>query len=269
MKRLSLFLILSIIVLSAKAVITPEKTFNYICSSTMLNETDYKFFIMDIEQNQCRLYNTDYSLYKTINLNVPSGMYLYDVRFVTENLFDLDEGIELLYVYYEYVVTDATAGTGYYDYYTKVVNEDGSEIISVDGGLYSYMYRINATDYRLFIYSYDYSSWPYDMKTNIYELPGYPYLLKNAEVSSKSASIGDAYPNPASNFVTVDYALPLGVSEANLMIFDMGGALMKTYRVDKNFNSLQLNAGTLLPGSYLYFIDSEGQKSESKQLIIK
>lgn len=265
MKKLFLYIFFLVFSLSTQAVIIPEKTYNYICSSTMINETDYKLFAMDMTLNKCRIYNTDHSVYKTISLSIPSGMYLYDVRFVTENLFDLDAGIELLYVYYEYVST----GDGYYDYYTKVINEDGTEILSVDGGLYSYMYRINATDYRLFIYSYDYSSWPYDMTTNIYELPGYPYLLKSDEVEYKSASIGDAYPNPASQFVTVDYALPQGVSEANLMIYNVGGALVKDYRVDRAFNSLRLDAGQLLPGTYLYYIESNGEKSNSKQLIIK
>ncbi|MDA3853620.1 MAG: T9SS type A sorting domain-containing protein [Bacteroidales bacterium] len=268
-KRITLFLLLLVLSLSAQATITPEKTYNYICSSTMLNETDYKLFAMDATLNKCRIYNTDHSVYKTISLSIPTGMYLYDIRFVTENLFDLDAGIELLYVYYEYVVTDATAGTGYYDYYTRVINEDGTEILSVDGGLYSYMYRIDATDFRMFIYSYDYSSWPYDMKTSIFELPGYPFLLKSDEVSSKSASIGDAYPNPANNFVTVEYSLPEGVSAASLKIYTMSGSLMKSYNVDKTFKSLRLDAATLLPGSYLYYIESEGQKSESKQLIIK
>jgi hypothetical protein len=131
------------------------------------------------------------------------------------------------------------------------------------------MYRIDATDFRMFIYSYDYSSWPYDMKTSIFELPGYPFLLKSDEVSSKSASIGDAYPNPANNFVTVEYSLPEGVSAASLKIYTMSGSLMKSYNVDKTFKSLRLDAATLLPGSYLYYIESEGQKSESKQLIIK
>lgn len=265
MKRITLYSLLLLVSLSAQAIITPEKTYNYICSSTMLNETDYKLFAMDMTLNKCRIYNTDHSVYKTISLSIPSGMYLYDIRFVTENLFDLDAGIELLYVYYEYVST----GDGYYDYYTKVIDEDGTEILSVDGGLYSYMYRVNATDYRLFIYSYDYSSWPYDMETNIFELSGYPYLLKNDEVNSKSASIGDAYPNPASNFVTVAYSLPEGVSEASLMIYNMGGLLVKDYRIDQTFKSLRLDAGTLLPGTYLYHIESEGQKSKLKQLIVK
>lgn len=269
MKKIFLYTFLFAFTFSVQAIITPEKTYNYICSSTMLNETDYKLFAMDLTLNKCRIYNTDHSVYKTISLDIPDGMYLYDIRFVTENLFDTDAGIELLYVYYEYIVTDASTSSGYYNYYTKVRDDDGSEIFSVDGGLYSYMYRINATDYRMFIYSYDYSSWPYDMKTSIFELPGYPYLLKSEEVSSKSASIGDAYPNPASNFVTVNYTLPDGVSEASLKIYDMGGAIMKTYRVDQTFNSLRLDAGTLLPGTYLYFIESEGRKSESKQLIVK
>ncbi len=269
MKKTTLYLLLLLVGLSVQATITPEKTYNYICSSTMLNETDSKLFAMDATLNKCRIYNTDHSIYKTISLTIPSGMYLYDIRFVTENLFDLDAGIELLYVYYEYVVTDATTGDGYYKYYTKAIEEDGTEIFLVEGGLYSYMYRTNVTDYRMFIYSYDYSSWPYDMKTSIFKLSGYPYLLKSDEISSKSARIGDAYPNPASNFVTVDYSLPEGVSAASLKIYTMNGSLIKSYNVDKTFKSLRLDAATLLPGSYLYNIESEGQRSKSKQLIIK
>ncbi len=258
-------IIFTTLLFSASAFgITPEKTYNYICNSTMLNNTEYKYYIMDFDQNQCRIYNTDYSLYKTINLSIPSGKYLYDIRFVTQDLFDTDEKIELLYVYYDYNSTGE-----YYTYYTKVINEDGTELISVDGGLYSYMYMVNATEYRLFIYSYDYSSWPYDMSTNIYNLPGYPYLLKNDEVSSKSANIGDAYPNPASNFVTVNYSLPENVTEAQLNIYNMNGQQVETYTVDRHFQALQLPVDRLPSGEYLYNIESQGQRSESKKLIVR
>lgn len=254
---------------SLSAQITLDKHYDHSCVSTKINATDYKLFLMDDVQNQCRIYNLDNSLYKTISLAIPTGMYLYDVRFVSQDLFDLNDKIELLYIYYEYVETNATTQTGYYNYFTKIVDEDGKVLLSQDGGLYSYMYKVGDDDYRLFIYSYDYSTWPYDTNTDIYELPGYPYFLSLSDVSSRSSSVGDAYPNPAAEYATIGYELPPGVMEADLRLYNMSGKQVSNYRIDRNFSSLRIQTGSLLPGEYIYRIENEGSLSPSKQIIIK
>lgn len=188
--------------------------------------------------------------------------------FVTQDLFNLDSKIELLYVYYEYIVTNAVSETGYYKYYTRVINESGSELLKIDGALYSYIYKVNDSEYNLFIYGYDYSSWPYDVTTDIYSFPGQPYFL-SLENTSKSASIIDAYPNPAENFVNVNYSLPEDVSSALLEIYSIQGTPVAHYPISNQENTFRLPTSTYPSGAYLYHISANGQKSKTQQLIIK
>lgn len=267
MKYLLSLILLSTTLLSASAQLTLDKSYNHSCTSTMLNETDYKLFLMDDKLNQCRIYNTDHTLYKTISLSVPSKMYLYDVRYVTENLFNNDSKIELLYVYYQYVSTSNTEG--YYKYYTRVINEDGQELVKHDNAIYSSIYKVDDDQYRLYIYTYDYSSFPYDTKTFIYKFSGYPYLLKSEEINAKSASLDNAYPNPAEAYTNIPYQLPHGMYDGQLKLFNIQGQQVASFPVDKNFNSIKLNTTSLQGGKYIYHIEAEGVRSESKSLIIK
>ncbi len=75
---------------------------------------------MDDWANQCRIYNTDHSLWKTINLLVPPGQYLYDIKYVSEGLFTSDDALSLLYIYYEYDEINQ-----YSTYTVAVVTENG------------------------------------------------------------------------------------------------------------------------------------------------
>lgn len=268
MRRITTYILL-LLATTLTAQITLDKHYGNSCVSTKINATDYKLFAMDDVNNECRIYNLDHSLYKTIDLTIPSGKYLYDVRFVTQDLFNTNNKIELLYVYYDYVETDATTQTGYYNYYTRVIDEDGGVLLNKDGGLYSSLYKIADEEYRLFIYSYDYSSWPYESNTDIYKLGGYPHFLASTEVTERSASIENAYPNPASEYATIGYALPDGVREANLNIYSMSGKQVGSFRVDRQFTSLRIPTGSFLPGEYLYRIETEDNASSSKQILIK
>lgn len=84
MKRFALLIAIIIIVKLASGQITLESTYNFSGTYTKLANSGYKFYVMDVGVNQCRIYNTDHSLWKTINLSVPNGSYLYDIRYVTE-----------------------------------------------------------------------------------------------------------------------------------------------------------------------------------------
>lgn len=86
----------------AFAQISPEYTYNYSAAYTNLRYSGDKLFIMDVPENQCRIYNMDHSLWKTINLSVPANHYLYDIRYVSEGLFTDDERLSLAYIYYSY-----------------------------------------------------------------------------------------------------------------------------------------------------------------------
>ena len=131
MKKIILLLVLFSLLATARAQIVLEKTYPASTGLTELAISGYKYFLMDAVNNQCRLYNMDHSVWKTINLSVPAGMYLYDVRYVSETLFNSDNKVELAYIYYSYDTTLL-----YYTYYTRVINENGAELLSIPGCSY-------------------------------------------------------------------------------------------------------------------------------------
>ena len=74
-----------------------ENTYNYSGTYTRLSNSGDKFYIMDVAASQCRVYNANHTLWKTINLTVPSGNYLYDIKYLSENLFTTDNSLCLAY----------------------------------------------------------------------------------------------------------------------------------------------------------------------------
>ncbi len=241
-----------------------EKSFNYSTSVTKINETTYKYYLMDVPNAQCRIYNLNYTLYKTLNLTVPEGEWLYDVRFVSEKLFNDDAQLEVLYTYYSWITTEGT--DGYYVYHTKVVSEDGNVLLDAPGALYSYVKEVSENEYSLFLYCYDLSVTPSIIWTNIYSLPGKLFTIDQAKKSSFSIN---TYPNPASDFVNINYSLPNGVSMAKLHLLDINGIEHGVYQLDGFTDHLRLQTGNFSAGTYFYYLESAGIKSETNKVIIQ
>src|SRR5690349_9416398 len=117
MKKQNIVLIISLILLStvSKAQITLEATYDSSYASVYvvnLEQAGEKFIRLDQDsaKRQIRLYNLNHSLWKTINLNaMPVSKYVdpfydttyfynYDVLYVTQHLFNLDNNVELMFV---------------------------------------------------------------------------------------------------------------------------------------------------------------------------
>ena len=145
MKKLTIATILLLPFL-AFGQINLESTYNYSGSYTNLRSSGDKFFIMDVASSQCRIYNMDHSLFKTINCTVPSGYFLADIKFVSENLFNADSKIELAYTYYKYV---STSTSYYYIYGAKVITEAGTVLQPIDDAQYLYVNKTGDTEYKL------------------------------------------------------------------------------------------------------------------------
>lgn len=266
-KIISTALLVFCSVLYTSGQIQLEHTFNYSATVTLINDNDYKYFLMDDLQNQCRIYNTDFTLFKTIVLDVPSGSYLYDIRFVSQTLFNLDNNIEILYTYYTWVITNEVTQEGYYAYYSKVINEQGTVLLNAPGVLYSYVKNTGQDEFSLFLYGYDYSVSPYNMWTNIYSLEGSLYSAFIDDFNE--INMGDAYPNPSDDYLYLTYVLPENSALANLVLTDIKGEVISRNPVDGFTNHIRINAGTLLPGTYLYYISDGKTRSQAKKIIIK
>ena len=211
MKTQLLTTILLLAAFTLQAQVTLDKKYDYSTSVVKLETLGYKYFLMDVPAGQCRIYNLDHSLFKAVNCNVPSGSYLFDIKFLSEKLFDSDAGIELLCTFYKYY-----SAQNYYEYDSKIINDDGSQIAFVDGSLYTYINKTGDNTYKLFSYCYDFSVFPEKVWTNIYSLPG-SSTVSAIMIDNEPDFLLNAFPNPANQALKVAYILPENINQATLL----------------------------------------------------
>ena len=258
----TLMLIFSVAVVHGQ--ITLQKTYNYSTAVVKLETLGYKYYLMDVPASQVRIYNMDHSLFKTISCSVPNGYYLADIKYVSESLFNSDSQIELAYTYYKYV---STSTSYYYIYGAKVINESGSNLLNIDGAQYIYVNKTGESEYKLFAYCFDYSVSPEKVWTNIYSLTG--SLVSSLNISANQPdNFLNAYPNPATGIIRVDYELPDDIKNARLNILDSSGKTVKNFMVDRHSDHLTLNVNDLSSGIYHYYIEYDYSRTSSKKLIV-
>ncbi len=265
MKNLILIGLLLLITAVGYSQVTLEQTYNYSAAPVILETLGYKYYLMDVSNAQCRIYNPDHSLFKTISCNVPAGCYLADLRYLSQKVFDLDEDIELVYTWYKYV---PTAESYYYEYGSSIINEDGTSIAAIDGARYVYLNETGDNVWKLFAYCYDYSIWPERIWTNIYNLPG--TVVSVIVPPSEKYDVGlKAFPNPAERTVKVSYTLPPEIKEATLFLIDSYGKLLNQFTVDNHTDHLLLNVSAYPAGIYNYYLQYNNTRSGSAKLAIK
>lgn len=245
------------------AQVTFDYKFDYSTSVVKFETLGYKYYLMDVPSGQCRIYNTDHSLFKTINCNPPNGFYLYDLNYLSEKLFDSDPGIELICTFYKY-----NSAQAYYEYDSKIINDDGSQMIFIDGSMYNYVNITEDNTWKLFSYCYDYSVFPEKVWTNIYNLPGNPVVSAALNQQNPEVLI-TAFPNPASNSLKVAYTLPANIDQATLHLIDNSGQMVEQFIVDNHSDHLMLNVERFQTGIYHYFIEYGNNRTASKKLIIR
>ena len=248
---------------SSPAQISYEHTYTGVSAAYInLPIAGYKYYVMDVANKQCRLYNNDHSLWKTINLSIPANYYLCDIQFVTEDLFNSDNLIEMLYVSYNY-----NTSLAYYTYDTRIVNENGTLLLSMPYAGYSYIYPAE-TGSKLFMWIYDFSVFPETVNTMVYSIPGQLNTLTARSPDVLKSSLNSAYPNPTINEVTIPYFLPSNVEQAELKLYAMNGKIVKSYSIDHTFDSILVKTSELPAGMYIYRVESNTYKSNSFKLAV-
>jgi hypothetical protein len=263
MKTTTISILFFLLLNTLNAQVTLDKKYDFSTSVVKFETLGYKYYLMDVPNGQCRIYNIDHSLYKTINCNVPNGFYLSDIIYLSEKLFDTDPGIELLCTFYKYNTAQA-----YYEYDSKIINDDGSQMIFIDGSLYNYVNKTGENTYKLFSYCYDYSVTHEKVWTNIYSLPGSPVV--SALMNPKNPEITlNAFPNPATYSLKVAYSLPENVTKATLHLIDISGKQVEQFVVDNHTDHLMLDVSRYQSGVYHYFIEYGNTKTPAKKLVIQ
>jgi hypothetical protein len=217
---------------------------------------------MDVVNKRCLVYSLDHALLKSIALPTSDGYYLADIQLVSENLFNDDNLLELVYIASKYT---ATTSSYFYSFEARLINENGNTLLDMPGVGYCEVLP-TSEGYKFLTYKYDYSVIPYRTYTRVYSLD------QGSQVSSRNISsreIGHAYPNPAMGQITLPVELPEGVSKASLIITDMHGRQLLTYPLNGDSDMVLLPAATIPPGTYVYRIDAGAQSPDAQKFIIR
>ena len=238
------------------AQITLEHTFDeeVYFAGTYVDGNAELFVYDDWENNQLKLYNTDYSLYKSINIILPAGYDGYSIYYITKELFNDDNKIEFIVQFVFGEMVEDSDGNHHYIYRNKIIlyNEDG--VILKDFGeevseTYVDVIKVNE-QFKLMVRRYDYGESEYSA-TEIYSLPG--KISSIAPISGNNIS-KLPYPNPTNATITLPYKLQQG--ETSIMrIHTMNGQLIETKQIDATFDKLLLNVSKYARGMYLYEVN--------------
>lgn len=252
------FLFLGPIVIHGQIVL--ETTYSHSGTYASLPLSGNKFYIMDVGNSQCRIYNTNHSLWKTINLSVPANNYLYDIKYLSENLFSTDNSLCLAYVYYSYNETGQ-----YYSYNAKIVKENGSVLLSIPGCQYLYLHTLDDGSTKLVAYSYNYAVFPSTIITSVYNLPG--SLVSTTEKDMEA--LAPPMPNPAREQVNIPYLLPAEYSRGQLVIFDIQGKRLASWPIENASGVLTIPVASFPRGTYIYHVEAGSYRSESNKIILQ
>lgn len=229
--------------LSLAAQISLDHNYSGQVNIAHLEFQDDKYAALDSPNRQCRLYNEDHSLYKTVNIPVQSGVTITSLQYVTDGLFDTDQLIEMACTYY--IISGSSVL-----YESIILNENGQTLLTISGAGAGFVDYIND--------SWMYIAWVYGSSSQgissskVYNLPGHPAIT--SLISKPGYALAKPNPNPAREFINLHYKLNPG-NNGVMKIFNSAGSLMKENQLGPDFDYIRVNVDDLSPGAYFYHVE--------------
>jgi hypothetical protein len=100
-------------------------------------------------------------------------------------------------------------------------------------------------------------------------------LVSTAEINNTSsgsfskARLDQSAPNPATGTTTLRYFIPSDGKKASILITSVTGAVLKSYPISTTGNGyLTINSKEFAAGEYIYSLIINGNKSDSKKMIL-
>jgi hypothetical protein len=246
MKKLFAILVLVILTITTKAQINLEHTFSsdyqgifWFISNT--NGIMY-YTISDTTTNQVKLYNEDYSLYKSAAISRPSG-YSMTIYYPSEQLFNTNSSIEFMIHFMKY--------TSLNGYTTKILIYDENASIIKDFGTYNYFaipYIITKGSLSKLLIKGGSKNSSSQFVDQVYSLPGSPANKIN---NLKSSNMQPPFPNPSNTFINLPYKLENG-QNTTMSIYNSNGQLIEQKQIASTFDKILLNVNSYQSGIYFY-----------------
>lgn len=94
-------------------------------------------------------------------------------------------------------------------------------------------------------------------------------ILQSTIKSNDAPSLGQNIPNPFTGNTIIRYFIPLRVNNAQLIISDVSGRVVKTIALSsKGDGQTTITSGSFSQGIYLYSLVIDGKKTDTKQMIV-
>jgi len=96
-----------------------------------------------------------------------------------------------------------------------------------------------------------------------------PNVVAIDENSLSSIQVSDIYPNPATNYINLDYSLPKEIESANIAIYNVLGSVVMKQQVELMNNKFRMDISELDGGVYFYSLLLNGESYITKKLVIR
>jgi hypothetical protein len=86
---------------------------------------------------------------------------------------------------------------------------------------------------------------------------------------AKSVKVSEAYPNPATESVNVDYVISTSVNKASIILMNMMGSKVKEVKLDNRSGKSRINVSDLMNGVYFYSLVADDQVVITRKFVVK
>ena len=201
------------------------------------------------------VYNWDFTLNRTLSITPPSGYKVYSVLSMSKNYINDDDKIEMFVTYEKINYTDNNTQNK-----LQLINEDGTVLQDFGSAYYWHggSFHSYNNETRVTVAKQTYTNGTATYSTIIYRCAG-PGQVSIPEVSQETITLGNAYPNPTTNTVTLPYHLSSN-NTSEIHIYNTSGKLVQTVSVGPHFNEVLIDVSSFPSGLYIY--ECEGKTSK-------
>lgn len=236
----------------AKGQVTLEHSYSTNWQMEVVNiEGDgYKYLGVDTATRAIKIYNTDHSLWKTINTSIPQGATIFSASsYASKYLFNADSKIEVM-------VTYIFASS----FKAELYNEDGTVLNTFNNASSLNIASVNGT-WKLLVRL---NTSP--QHTDVYSLPG---QWTGVSALGKTIASGGIYPNPLESTATIKYELPSGTNQGTINVYSDAGTLVRSYTVTSQFSELLISKDQLSTGVYFYDIVTANGREAGQKFVVR